>query len=485
MNRRWFGLLLWIPLMGLAGWALGRSAPRVQQTDSIRHLIILYTNDEHGWMDSFEGAGGAAGMMDLWKRREGYDPNDPRFLVLSGGDMWTGPALSTGLKGESMTDVMGAMGYRAAAIGNHDFDFGVENIHARGEQAAFPFLSANIREAATGAVPGFARPYAMLEVNGVKVGVIGMTTPEARIDTLPESVAGLEFIPPKGALREVAPQARDEGGQLLLIISHLCSAETHDLAGTAAEFDIPLIGGGHCHEEHNEVEDGVHLIESGYFLRGYVRVDLAFDTSTNEVISLQSEIVHNDRPGRDGAIAARVEGWRASLDPALSEPIGYAAEVIDRKSPQMAALTVGSWLRAFPEADVALASPRYMQQNIYPGPVTEGTVLSVLASDNRLLKVRLTGAQLIEVIESRHPLMAGVAPSEDGYRMADGSLVDPQATYLALIPHMLYPGGNYYVFYRYDPNPVDTGVSWRAPVVNWLLSIASDEAHPLNDYLNP
>ena len=140
MDRRWFGYLMFIPLMALAAWAAGRSAPRVRETNVVRHLIVLYTNDEHGWMDSYEGAGGAAGMMDLWERREGYAPDDPRFLVLSGGDMWTGPALSTALKGESMTDVMSAMGYRAAAIGNHDFDFGVENILARADQAAFPFL---------------------------------------------------------------------------------------------------------------------------------------------------------------------------------------------------------------------------------------------------------------------------------------------------------------------------------------------------------
>jgi len=110
-------------------------------------ITLLYTNDEHGWMEAFEDYGGAAGMAYLWNNNENYT-EDGNFLILSGGDMWTGPALSTCFEGESMTSVMNAMNYDAAAVGNHEFDFGIGGIAERAEQAHFPFLAANIRTAA-------------------------------------------------------------------------------------------------------------------------------------------------------------------------------------------------------------------------------------------------------------------------------------------------------------------------------------------------
>jgi len=73
-----------------------------------------------------------------WRKAEAVD-HDPNLLVVSSGDLWTGPALSTCFAGESTIDVMNAMGYRAAAIGNHDFDNGVDVLRLRAaQQISFP-----------------------------------------------------------------------------------------------------------------------------------------------------------------------------------------------------------------------------------------------------------------------------------------------------------------------------------------------------------
>ena len=123
--------------------------------DHTRRIVILYTNDEHGWMEPNDQNGGAPGMMGLWKYRENFKIDGP-FLILSGGDMWTGPAISTWFEGKSMVEVMNAMEYDASAIGNHEFDFKVEGLYERIDQADFPYLSANIREKASGEIPDFA-----------------------------------------------------------------------------------------------------------------------------------------------------------------------------------------------------------------------------------------------------------------------------------------------------------------------------------------
>ena len=120
------------------------TSPSSDNGEQTFRIIILYTNDEHGWMEATDTHGGAAGMMGLWKNNEDYTETGP-FLILSGGDMWTGPAISTWTKGESMVDVMNAINYDAAAIGNHEFDFKIEGLNQRIAQSDFSFLSANIR----------------------------------------------------------------------------------------------------------------------------------------------------------------------------------------------------------------------------------------------------------------------------------------------------------------------------------------------------
>lgn len=191
------------------------------ESETLRRLVILYTNDEHGWLEQGQDYGGADSLMYRWIHQEKILADTPHHLILSGGDLYTGPALSTWFKGESAIDIMNAMGYQAAAIGNHDFDYGLDNLQALAAQADFPFISANIRQKATGAIPQFARPYIIKEVNGIKIGLVGLTTRETPIDTKPAYVADLDFFHYDTALKEVVPQARQAGADLILVVGQI------------------------------------------------------------------------------------------------------------------------------------------------------------------------------------------------------------------------------------------------------------------------
>lgn len=162
-----------------------------------RRIVVLYTNDEHGWMEGTGNADGAAELVGRWKQTEGYMPDSP-YLILSGGDMWTGPAISTWFKDESMAEVMNKMNYSAAAIGNHEIDFKIEGLKEKIAQSTFPLLSANIREKATGDIPDFVQPYLVKEVNGVSVGIIGLTTTTTPVSTFPDYVKDYDTTRPCG-----------------------------------------------------------------------------------------------------------------------------------------------------------------------------------------------------------------------------------------------------------------------------------------------
>jgi 2',3'-cyclic-nucleotide 2'-phosphodiesterase (5'-nucleotidase family) len=397
--------------------------------------------------------------------------------------MWTGPAISTTLAGESMVDVMNALGYRSATLGNHDFDFGQDTIRQRRLEAAFPFLGANIRLRSTGALPDYVEPYTLLDINGIRVGVLGVTTVETPVDTRPTNVADLEFRPYAESLELYVPEMRAAGADVIIVAGHICGSETEALAGRAAALGVPLIAGGHCHEQIVRSVDGVTLIESGSFLQGYTRVDLLVDTAQDRVVELQAEYKANKRGAGDPGMASRIVSWAGLLPAGMLEPLGYAGENIDRQSPEMRRLLLEAWLEADPQADVALASARYVQQDLLPGEVSQATVIGMLPTENVLVRIELTGEQLLETINSRRPLVAGMTETPDGYRLSNGELIDPTAVYHVLLPDTLYLGGNYYDVARYDPSPTSTGIDWRDPTLTLLRTLGTSRSNPLETAL--
>ena len=452
-----------------------------RETETLRRLILLYTNDEHGWVEPYGEVGGAAGMSGLWRRQEQYDPAGP-FLALSGGDMWTGPAISTWYKGESMVDLMGSMGYAAAALGNHDFDFGLETLRQRQAQAPFPLLSANIRWRADGASPDFLRPYAIRQVNGIKVGLVGLTTQGTEWDTQPSHVAELDFIAYAKALREVVPQMKAEGAALLVLLGHLCNAELRALAPVAAELGISILCGGHCHEETVESAEGVTIVQSGSFMHNYIRIALLFDTASGQVVELDASLQPNTGGRPDADLAEQVEAWHARMPAEMFQGIGYVGARIGWSTPQMARLVTAPWLAAYPAAQAAIYSPRYVQ-TLPQGKITRAGILGMLPTDNLLVDIGLSGAQLVEAVENPRAMFGGLQGAEGAYRLADGSPLDPQAVYRVLIPQALYDGGNHFTVKQYDPNGVYTALNWRDPIADWIAALNTTPSDPLEKHL--
>lgn len=453
-----------------------------RQSERVRRLVILYTNDEHGWIEPSQETGGAAGMLERWRRDHGYKGGDP-FLVLSGGDMWTGPAISTLHEGRSTTDVMNLMGYQAAAIGNHDFDFGTDALRARAEQAEFPFVSANLLDRQTGTPPGFAEPFVLQDVNGIRVGIVGLSTVETPVDTRPSYVQGLRLRPYEQALLEILPQIQQQQVDLILLIGHICHRELEGIVDVAQQYHIPLLGGGHCHEEHNRQLDGVRLIESGFSMRGYVKTELYLDLAAKRVVAQETQVLHN--PPGPGApeIEARVDHWREQLDPSYLEMIGYAAQPIDRRSERMDTLLTQAWLRAVPDAQVAMASRRYVAQSLPAGEITPASIVGVLPVPNELFRIQLSGEQLQQTINSRNPVLGGLVRSEEGLRFPGGPALDPAASYEVVLPDVIYYGANYYEVQNVDPTPVETGLDWVQPVVDYLRELESSRQRPLDQLL--
>lgn len=454
-----------------------------ESTPTTHSLTILYTNDEHGWLAGVEPGQGAAELADLWRAREDCAA-DADCLILSGGDMWTGPAVSTWFQGESMTEILNALHYDAAAVGNHEFDFGLDVLAARAAQADFPLVSANIRYADSGHPPtelGIL-PLAVIEDGGWRIGIIGLTTQATRTATHPANIQGLDFLDYAAALREAAPQARAAGAQILVAPGHLCRPEVEALAPVAAELGIALLGGGHCNELEAEVIDGVAVVTGGAHLASYavVRLTLAAD---GQVLEVSAETRPNQGGTADPAVAAIVSRWQAAVDAELGVTIGYLAAPLPQRSQAMQDLTTYSWLWGVGSADFAVTNLGGLRADLPAGPITLADILTVLPFDNVLVAVELTGDEVIRTFGGRFDA-ARAGFYFDGHTWInenDSLPLDRDALYTVLVNDFMYAGGDDFgQLATLDPDAYNTAIDWRQPVIDWVRGRESSAENPLD-----
>jgi 5'-nucleotidase/UDP-sugar diphosphatase len=453
--------------------------------NGVENLTILYTNDEHGWMDGEKQASGAANLMGLWRQREGYDPQDD-FLILSGGDNWTGPAVSTWFQGQSMVEVMNSMNYAAATIGNHEFDFGLQNLKGRLAEAQFPYLSANIVYKKDGQVPEDLgiRPFVILPLGAVKVGVIGLTTRQTPDITNPSVTGGLDFEDYAATLRQYVPQVKNAGADVIVVDSHVCISELQSLASQVKDLGIAMFGGGHCHEVYQGKSGGAVIVEAGSNLRDYAVVHLKIDLSSKKVVESSYAVDPNQGGAAYAAVQTVVDRWDRKAQSELNETIGYIQNGLPKDSPELRSLATETWLIAYPSAQVAMTNLGGFRDRLPAGDVTLADITSIFPFNDVLVDVALTGGQLDQVIEA-----AQFSTAIGGIHLLNGrwvfnSSAEPlqaEKTYHVLVNDFMYAGGdNYKLLAKFDPQAYNTSIDWRQPIIDWIKSQDSSKGRPLD-----
>lgn len=449
-------------------------------------LTILYTSDEHGWLADLNNGTGAAELVGLWQSK--FNSEDQNILIFSGGDNWTGPAVSTWYSGESMVEVMNSMGYTASAVGNHEFDFGLSELKERTGQAEFPYLAANLRNKKDGKVPvelGI-QPFKIFRVGNIQVGIIGLAsnlTPEI---TKPSLVENFNFLDYSETLNEIVPVIKNQGADIVVLISHICSHELARLAWQVRYLDIDIMGAGHCHELHSQQIAGTIIISGGSNYSGFGFARLKVNSETGQVISQSFGTGINQGGNPDPQISSLIEKWLDNTNAELGMVIGYLNNEISRQSREMETLITQAWLAAFPEADVAVTNQGGIRSHLPSGEITPAHIVSVLPFNNTLVEVRLTGEQLTEFINSTHSNFIGGLNKKGNqwFLEKNGKLLETQKIYQVLVNDFMYEGGDEYdLLAQYDPYARYTAIGWREPVIEWILSQRSDKEKPLDEII--
>lgn len=287
------------------------------------HVVIVGTTDVHGWfaghIETPPGGGEGVvwgGLPALATYVEALrEQNGGRVLVVDSGDMFQGTLESNMFEGEAMVRGYNTIGYTAAAVGNHEFDFGpigpeaiprkpgddaLGALKRNADLAMFPLLSANMVEKASGKTPAWAKKYVMVRSGGARIGIIGLSTPDTPNVTMAINVESLLFTDPVAATVNAARELRTAGADAVIAIAHMggrCSDMTDSHALDSCERNheamllleklpqgtIDAFFAGHTHSNMRHYVNGVPAVQGLAQSREFSTVDLWVDTENNRV----------------------------------------------------------------------------------------------------------------------------------------------------------------------------------------------------------
>lgn len=226
-----------------------------------KRLVILHTNDTHSCIfplnphladTMLAGRGGFIRRAEMVRRERSKHPD---MLLFDSGDFSQGSPYYTLYKGDVEVGLMNLMRYDAATIGNHEFDFGVENMARLFKKADFPIVCANYDFTGT-ALEGVVKPYVVLKRGGLRIGVFGLS-PQLDWLVMAKTCAGVKYNDPVKAANDVAKLLKErEKCDIVVCLSHLgwdiIGIDDTELMRQTRNIDIVL--GGHSHSYFNALE---------------------------------------------------------------------------------------------------------------------------------------------------------------------------------------------------------------------------------------
>ena len=403
----------------------GCIAPQPQAPQkNVDGLCVLFFNDLHGHLSPFEvreddgyrEVGGIARMAALIRTiREENSQNNVKTLVIVAGDILQGTPMSTVFHGEPDILCLNAMGVDAMTVGNHEFDFGMDNFLRLRQMANFPFLSANIVTQADNTL--LCPSHASFSITDtISITVAGVTTRSLLTTTLPANVRSLNVLDSVSAVKAVYEKAEPLGPVLLL--SHSRHQTDRDMAEALP--DLTAIIGGHDqillspYQTVGQVPI-FQAFEKGRYLG---RIDFRIDHQTQHLtLTGHAYIPVTADMEPDPEVGAIIDTYSRKLDGQFNTVIGQAASFLDGERDRIRYEETGlgnlitDIMRANTGAQIAMLNAGSLRSSIRKGPITIADVFTVMPYENELITLSLTGAEILAVLNRS---VRGGREDEDG-----------------------------------------------------------------------
>ena len=489
-------------------------------------LQILAINDFHGNLegpgaltaqpslaDPSRGVqtrlGGAARMATVVKQRR----QPANSIMVAAGDLiGASPLLSSLFHDEPTVESLSMMDLALSAVGNHEFDEGVDELRriqnggchpADGCKGPHPFTGANYQYLSAGTVETATGktvfpPYAIRQFDGVKVGFIGMTTKETPSFVVPSGTAGLRFDDEAETINALVPTLRAQGIEAIVVLIHEGGEPAEGLNGCPVsgritqilpklDKAVDLVVSGHTHNAYVCTIDGRLVTSAFSFSRMLTDIRLTLDRRTGDVTRAHAEnvLIRADAYAEDPAQAALIGGYRTLAASVMNRPVGKAAAILsaqtnDARESVLGDIVADAMRAAAARAtgkpiDVAFMNPGGLRGQINPqadGTVTYNDIFTTQPFGNTLVVMTLTGAQIEAVLAQQFAGgQANILQVSDGFSYAwksgsgvvpgsvrvNGAPLDPAAAYRMVTNNFLAEGGEDYAAFKAGTDRVPAG----------------------------
>jgi 5'-nucleotidase len=427
-------------------------------------VALIHVNDVYqiGPIDPQGPKGPRGGLARLSTLVHELRQEVPDTLFVFGGDTIS-PGVESGLFfGKQMIAAWNALGVDLAVPGNHEFDFGEAVARERFAESRFPWLAANLT--AESPLPA-VKPSELRTLNGVRVGFVGLLTPETA--TLSKPGPNLRFTELLAAARREAAALRAQGAAAVVGLTHCGLAEDRALAASGL-FDLIL--GGHDHHVVNEMVGRTPIFKAGSDARDALHVRLRFapqPTGGHRLTGMAWDMVPVDgRWAEDPKVLALDADYQQQGGYLLDGVVAETATALDARGETLrrGESNIGDYaadaVRAAMTADVAILNGGGFRSDrlLGPGPLTRRDLAGLLPFRNPLVLLAVTGAQLRAVLE--HGIGQRVERGQSGAM--------PQVSGLRLVYDPRRPRGQRIVELSVGGQPLRDDVTYRLATSNYL-----------------
>jgi 5'-nucleotidase / UDP-sugar diphosphatase len=487
------------------------------QQDKTYSLTVLHTNDHHGrfWKNS-DGEYGMAARKTLIDRiRQQVASAGGHTLLLDGGDVSTGVPESDLQNAVPDFKGMDMLGYDAMAVGNHEFDKPLAVLRSQRAMVKFPMLAANIYEDGR----RMFEPYKVFDIDGLRVGVIGLTTEDTRKMVSPENIKGIEFRSVIAEARKVVPEVRSKA-DIVIAATHMGHYE-NGKHGTQAEGDvemaravsgIDLVVGGHtqnpvCMKADNVLDrayvpgadcqpdrqNGAWIVQAHEWGKYVGRADFQYRNGELKLVKYalipvnlmqtvkgsdgkSSKVPYTELIAEDKAMLEMLKPYQDFGQQKLQVEIGSTDGKLEgdravvRSKPASMAVLIGQAMMDRTNADFAVVNSGGVRDSFAPGKLTYKDVLKVQPFGNTVVTADLTGSEVMDYLNAVAKMSVGsgafaqfagiqleIVAGTVARAMVKGAAVDRTRTYRMVVNRFSAEGGDGYPKLTRHPTYVDTG----------------------------
>jgi len=440
-----------------------------------RFLRIIATNDFHGALEPRPDAngvrrGGAAYVAAAIDRARAECAPRCETLLLDAGDMFQGTPASNLAYGRPVVEYYNRMGYAAAALGNHEFDWGTDSLRARMRQAKYGIFGANVRYT-DGRDVKWIRNDTIVKRGATRIGIIGVSTVSTPTSTRAGDVVGLRFDDPAPIVDSIGTALRKRGANFVVVIAHAgascgrdgatdCGGEIIDFARKLTT-KVDAIVSGHTHTLVNTEVKGIPVVQARSSGRAIDVLDLPIGRSTGLPVRHQVRELAADTIQPVPAIDSIVRRAVARVSSLVDRHVATIPATLPRQGPQYPlGNLIADAQRWAGKGDVAIMNNGGIRTELRAGDATYGSLFEIQPFGNTLYALTMTGSQLrglLEAMLARNSVddhVSGLTIKYDPTRpkgarivsvtMVDNSPLSDTKTYDVIVNDFLATGGEGY-----------------------------------------